>query len=135
MNQTNEFSPFSDDLLDVILKDKPMGYLPLGTVKNARISLEKTQKLCKQHKISFKIFKPDECMIMGGAVVCWSEEKVQNILDKYQEILMKDKIPTQANEYVDYVLKNWIAEKTFPNSYKICGYIYGDKSFIPLILE
>ena len=130
-----EIKPVSDDLLDVIFGKKIIGYLPLQTIEKSRISLEKTIKLCKENNINYKKFENKDVVVFSGAFVCWNNKQLIEVLNEYKDFLIKDEVPVSPEEFVNYIFFNWIDENKKPNSYKICGFLYGDKSFTPLILE
>ena len=126
--------PVSDDILEVIFNKKSMGYLPLKTIEASKISLDKTKKLCQDHNINFKIIKNEE-VVSSGAFFCWNDKEVSLLLEKHKEVLAKENIPWNSHEFINYIFKNWIDKEKQPNGYKICGFLYGNKNFIPLVLE
>jgi hypothetical protein len=119
---------FFSSLLDVGVK-KAVGYLPLGSIKElgGNKAYEQLIKWAKENNLQQKTIRNGETF--QGALYFWDEKMLQNILDKYKDVLENAGIPITTEDYIDYIERNTVFSHKFPTAYRVIGLTFNDKRF------
>jgi hypothetical protein len=115
-----------DDLLSVG-PEKPLGYLPLITIRNeCKVDVNKLTKFLELNGKKTALFKEDECRIGSGALFAYDQEKLQSLLTTNAEILKKYNWTTDANLFVKYIARVNANYKTQSDLFNLIADAFGD---------
>ncbi|UTC28724.1 hypothetical protein MARCHEWKA_02120 [Brevundimonas phage vB_BpoS-Marchewka] len=122
---------YMNDLLRVG-RDKPMGYLPLGTIVMAGWTLERALAWLQTTDLQHRVFTQAESNVFGGALYVWDERAVQRLLDLNQTIVQDNGWGWTAELFVMDVVEDFAAD---PDLYALVGVMFADERFVdtPLV--
>lgn len=106
-------------------KNKPVGYLPLATLR-MESSEQELIDWAKEKGFSHKLYKPTQCNIGSGALFIYDTKALQKLLTKYETVLKNAKVPTTPDAYVDFIAKYNVVEK---KAFRVVGKSFADKRF------
>lgn len=118
------------DLLDVGTK-KAMGYLPLSTMEQYgdSDSVDEIASWAEENHLSYNIYTQSECSVGSGALFVWDEKMLQEIINKYKDVLIKTNISITPKGFVQHIIHKTVFSEVFPEVYVIIGYAFNDKRF------
>ena len=122
---------YMDDLLRVG-RDKPMGYLPLGTILLAGWTLERALAWLRTTDLKHAVFTEAESNVFGGSLYVWDERAVQRLIDLNLPIVRDTMWGDTAEEFVMDVVKVYAED---PDLYALIGVMFADERFVdtPLV--
>jgi hypothetical protein len=104
--------------------DKPIGYLPLSTIKKAGAEPRRLYKEMKGRGLSAHLFSEGESQVCSGALYVWDVHSLQKLLDINTDILDAAGWPRAAEEFVKRVVVDF-AE--YGSIYELVGVAFADK--------
>jgi hypothetical protein len=88
---------------------KPLGYLPLATIKNhLDLDADALADSFVKQGLKAKVFQPNECCIKSGALYVFDPPVPQQVLDAASVVLENSSWPTDAELFVNQVAKIWV---------------------------
>jgi hypothetical protein len=94
---------YLNDLLDVGPK-KPLGYLPLSTIRgHCKVNPEDIAQYLQQKGMEVRLWHESFCRVSSGALYAYDAKALQDLLDKNAPILTEAKWPTAAEQFVNHV--------------------------------
>ncbi len=129
-NYIKSAEEFMSDLYDVGTR-KAVGYLPYDNIKiYGNDSVENVIAWCKTKNLRYRHFKQHEGTTgAGGAFYVYDYEMLNDILQKYSDILIEANAPTEPDAYIEFVEKNTIFQHLNPELFKVIGITFNDKRF------
>lgn len=106
-------------------KSKPVGYLPLSTIREASNEKELI-KWATQVKLSHQLFYGHQCNIGSGALFIYDRGELQDFLICYSMTLLGAGVPTDPDSYITYIAKNHVMDK---KAFRIVGLSFADRRF------
>ena len=98
-------SDMLNELLNVGLT-KAIGYLPIEAIeKNGSSYLEIMIKL-KKKGIKTRYFKEEECNTESGALFAFHNDALVKILQENREAILQAGWPIEADNFINYLIKN-----------------------------
>jgi hypothetical protein len=119
---------FFEDLLDVG-KTKALGYLPISSIEEIGDKEAEDDLITWAEENNFKHKTIHGGDVYFGALYIWDEQMLQNLLNKHKNILEKAGIPTNTDDYVDYIEHETVDQNKYPVAYRIVGITFNDKRF------
>ncbi|SRR3989344_2087035 len=101
-------NPFNDeskgrhlsDLLDVG-PEKPLGYLPLDTIRNyCHVDPAEVAKYLQQRGLETREWAQSFCNVGSGALYVYDRASLQNLLNQKSKVLVEANWPTQVDDFV-----------------------------------
>lgn len=122
---------FMSDLYNVGIT-KSVGYLPYDNIRiYGNDSVDNVILWSNQNNLRHRHFSSSEGSTgSGGAFYVYDYNMLQDILTKYSDILVDAGIPTEPDDYIDYIEKNTVYNHLYPEAYKVIGYTFNDKRFV-----
>lgn len=87
------------DLLSVG-PQKPVGYLPINTVRKAGWSPKRVLEWAENKGLEARIFAKDECHVGTGAVYVWHLEALTHLLELNRHILEANNWAIEPSEFI-----------------------------------
>ncbi len=103
--------------------EKPMGYLPIQTIENCGWSVWDARDRVLEKGLKARVMGEAECQVGSGALYCWDEEAVQNLIDRNLAMLILAGWPIKA---ADFVQKVWSEFAEDPKVYELVGVMFAD---------
>jgi len=121
-----------EDLL-TIGKDKPLGYLPLDTIKGRKFGgyrgiIKDIISWSESKGYNHKVCGPSN--VASGAIYIYDRESLTIYLDRYKKILVDANIPVTPDEYVNYIECTIVFKEDYPEAYKVIGLTFADERFV-----
>jgi hypothetical protein len=117
--------PFLNDLFWVG-PSKPLGYLPISTIKDEGKSVRDIMEWAGNVGIRCVAFTEFESRVSSGAVYVWHESALQALLDSNRDILTRTEWPIIANDFVSQVVTENARD---PALYELIGVAFNDFRF------
>jgi len=109
--------------------NKPMGYLPLSTIRDRGTDPEVVLAELQGRNVSATVLPEAACHVRGGALFAYSPRALQLLLDANQEILKQAAWPTVADAFAERVAKVPVLQEKQPELYRLIGLAYADPRF------
>ncbi len=106
-----EFSPqkrIETSVLDDLYfvgKNKPLGYLPLETILESGVTLEKIKSDLEAKGLNVFALTEEDCEVASGALYAYDAEALQNILNNNVDVLIQNAVPKTALDFILWVAK------------------------------
>ena len=134
----------TDNLTNAIFSDllyvgtkKPMGWLPLSTIKmyGGESAVKDLIDWANKNHYDYKCVSEVRSHVASGALFIWDELMLGEVLDKYKNILTKAGIPIIPENYINYIMEHDVySHKNLP-AYIVVGFTFGDRRFSNKSLE
>jgi len=118
------------DLLEVGA-EKACGYLPLSTIEMYGGEQAQAQLIfwAMMHRRESKVIKGGTTG--SGALYVWHYDTLKAILKKYRNTLNKASVPTEPQQYIEYIEHHPVLYEKFPLAYIVIGLTFADSRFNP----
>jgi hypothetical protein len=111
--------------LEAVGRPKPLGYQPLNTVeKHLAMNIGEVIVRLAKRGLKTKVFSAKDCCIYSGALYAYDRSALQKVLDGMSALLVRSNWPTNAEQFVDRVSKDWV-ESSHP-VYAVIQMAFGD---------
>jgi hypothetical protein len=105
---------------------KPLGYLPLSTIKGyCGESLSRVMLVLVGRGLDVRVFDPATCAVGSGALYVSDREALQRLLDEHLATLLLAAWPPWASEFVQRVAAEWIGGSQQPALYTLIARAFG----------
>jgi len=108
--------------------EKPLGYLPLTTLKRCA-SVEHTHHELERKGLFVRVFDQRESNVAGGALYCADLTALQDLLYKNAHTLHRYEWPSQARAFINAVACVGIRQEKAPDLYRLIGLAFADGRF------
>jgi hypothetical protein len=105
---------------------KPLGCLPLATILSAGCEPAKVAAELQSRGFHTRICEEGECSIESGALYAWDRNALTTLLDGNKNVLEDAGWPSNADEFVQRVIRQHISKSDFPKLYSLIGRAFGD---------
>ena len=90
---------------------KPVGYLPLDTIKKvAKVSIEVVANEARARGLIAVQFGPDACCIKSGALYVYDREALAKLLQAQAGLVTVVGLPLDPDRFVAHIAADWYAE-------------------------
>lgn len=115
--------------------NKPLGYLPISTIKDKKYGgykniLDDLIDWVNDNGLKYILASEDECSVSSGAIYVYDRTSLSVMLLEYKETLQYAFIPTTPDDYVKYIIGVLVRSEEFPEAYRVIGLTYADERFI-----
>jgi len=115
-----------DDLFQVGAA-KPLGYLPLDTILSAGYEPGTVAAELRSRGLQTQICREEECSIVSGALYAWDRGALTTLLEANRKVLEEAGWPSEADEFVDRVMRQHISKTDFPKLYPLIARAFGER--------
>ena len=103
-----------------------MGYLPLYLLEK---DIKKIKNWADKEGLEYRQYDFEKCRVLSGSLVVFCHTAVTKLLSKHRGILIKAKVPTQADKFVDYISLKIIDYEEYPEAHIVIGFAFDDERF------
>lgn len=113
-------------------RSKPMGYLPLGTLRDEGVSVDEAIAWAQSKELAFLVADEIESGVWQGAIYVWHRLALLDLLMANQQIA---EVVVPDLSVLGFVLETmalvW-SQEDHPDQYELIGLAYADKRFTEL---